>query len=275
MDRQRLTITLKNDIIKSLDAAIDGFNLRNRSHAIEYFLSQVLVPKVGQAIILAGGSGVKMRPLTYEVPKPLIPVHGRPLIDYIIPMLREVGIKEIIIATGHLGDKIKEYVGNGQKYGVKISYSHESKPLGSAGAIRNASTLLQDKPFLVVNGDVLTKIDLMEFISYYQPEKYVAQIALSNSANTKGYGTVQLRGEKIVKFIEHDHPKPTQLINAGVYLFSPEILRYIPSHGLVTIDEVFTKLAQEEKMCGFSYDGSWFEISTPENYERAIKEWTD
>ncbi len=112
MDRERLTITLRGDVLQRLDEVIDGVKIRNRSHAIEYLLSQVLNPKVTQAVVLAGGQGVKMRPLTYEVPKALIPVGGKPVIEYTLEMLQEAGIREVILAIGHLGDKIKEEVGN-------------------------------------------------------------------------------------------------------------------------------------------------------------------
>lgn len=273
MDRERLTITLRKDLLRILDETIDGVKIRNRSHAIEFLLSQILAPKVSQAVILAGGVGVKMRPLTYEVPKPLIPVRGRPVIEYTIDLLRDAGIRDVIIATGHLGEKIKEAVGNGQKYGVKISYSHEGRPLGNAGALRDAKDLLLTKPFLVVNGDVLIKINISEFIQFHEEEKYLATMALSTKRDTRGYGTVLLRGEKILDFAKVETPGKSQLINAGLYIFNPDIFGYIPKTGEAYLDDIFPRLAREGRLAGFTFEGDWFDISTPKNYEQAIKEW--
>lgn len=273
MDRDRLTITLRSDLLKRLDEIIDGVKIRNRSHAIEYLLSESLSPKVTQAVILAGGSGVNMRPLTYEVPKPLIPVAGKPLIEHTIEMLREAGIRDVVLAVGHLGDKIKEEVGNGRKYGVTVAYSEETKPLGSAGALKKASVFLQNKSFIVVNGDILTSLDVSELVAFHQEDKYIATMALSTEPNTKGYGVAMLRGEKIVKFLKQDKKQVTQLINAGVYVMNPSFLLDLPKSDAGELEDVFVKLAEQGKLAGFPFDGQWFEVSTPENYERAIKSW--
>lgn len=273
MDRERLTITLRGDLLKQLDDIIDGVQIRNRSHAIEYLLSQSLAPKISQAVILAGGKGVKMRPLTYEVPKPLIPVSGKPALVYAIEMLRDAGIRDIIIAIGHLGNKIKEEIGNGKKYGVNINYSEETTPLGNAGALRHAFSFLQKKPFVVMNGDVLTGINLSELVAFHDEDRYVATMSLSTEPNTKGYGVALLRGEKIVGFMKQDGKQTTQLVNAGVYVMNPGILGYIPKTGPASLEDVFVKLADEGKLAGYTFEGPWYEVSTPENYERAIKEW--
>lgn len=273
MDRERLTITLKRDLLGVLDGTIDGVKIRNRSHAIEFFLSQILSPKVSQAVILAGGQGVKMRPLTYEIPKPLIPVCGRPVIEYTIDLLRDGGVRDIIIVTGYLGERIRETLGNGHKHGVKITYSHENKPLGNAGALRNAKDLLFDKPFLVINGDVLIKINISEFIHFHEGDKYLATMALSTKSDTRGYGTVLLRGEKILDFVSVGIDGKSQLINAGLYIFNPEIFNYIPKTGKAYLDDIFPILARERKLSGFTFEGDWFDISTPKNYEQAIGQW--
>lgn len=272
-ERRRLTITLREELIRRIDEVIDGVKIRNRSHAIEYFLSQILSPKVTQAVILAGGEGVKMRPLTLEIPKALILVSGRPIIEHTIELLRNAGIREIIICVGHLGEKIKEAIGNGQKYGVKIIYSREEKALGSFGALINAKELLTRKPFLVINGDVLVSLNLTEFINFHNEDKYIGTIALTNASETKGYGTVLLRGEKILDFIKTTSNKASNLIDGGVYILNPEIFNFIAKKGKVNLEEVFPKLAKGGKLAGFSFEGPWFEVSTPKNYERAIREW--
>lgn len=274
MDRSRLTITLRKDLLKQVDGVVDGMKIRNRSHAIEYLLSQTLAPKITQAVVLAGGQGVKMRPLTYEVPKPLIPVGGRPVLEYTLEMLRDAGLKEVILAIGHLGDKIKEAIGNGRKYGMTITYSEENQALGSAGALRLAQRLLENQPFLVVNGDILAKINLQDVINFHQEDKYLGTMVLSAKAETAGYGTVLLRGEKIVQFFKKSARKASQLVNAGIYVFNPAVFDYIPVSGKSDLDEqVFPRLTQEGKLAGYTFEGDWFEVSTPKNYEKAIKEW--
>ena len=273
MVRKRLTITLNKNLLKKVDQAIDGVKIRNRSHAIEYLLTKTLTPKVEQAVILAGGPAVKMRPLTYEIPKALIPIGGRPLIESTIELIKDAGIRNLVIATGHLGHKIQEQLGEGRRLGVKISYTFEKKPVGTAGAILNARNLLGNKPFLVANGDVLADINLSELIEFHQKDKYLATMAVSSVSDTLGYGIVFLRGEKVVKFLNKSPKRglSTHLINAGFYILSPKIFDHIPAGKKVHLREIFPKLASQGQLAGFSFEGHWADISTPKNYEQAIK----
>lgn len=274
MDRERLTITLQADILKKLDQTIDGVNIRNRSHAIETILTRALTPRVSQAVILAGGQGVKLRPLTYEVPKPLIPVAGKPILEYLIELLREAEVRKIILALGHLGNKIKDYFGDGSKFGVKIAYTEEAQPLGTAGAIRNAQTFLQKRPFLVLHGDILVDIDLSQLIAFHQEQKVLATIALTTAPELSEYGMVGLRGSRIVNFTEKPKKKEhmSQLINAGIYVFEPEIFQALPRHSLL-LEDIFPQLAKEGRLAGFAFEGRWFDVTTPKHYEEAIKSW--
>lgn len=125
MKRTRLTITIDGRVINLLDKQIDGARLRNRSHAIEYLLLKALTPRPKKAIILAGGKGVKMRPFTYEMPKVLLPIHNRPILEHTIELLRKHDVRDIIISTGHLGEKIVNYFGDGAKFGVRIAYKDQ------------------------------------------------------------------------------------------------------------------------------------------------------
>jgi len=135
--KERVTLTIEQDLLKQVDSLIDGNEVKNRSHAIEMMLYKALggtVPK--KCVILAGGAGIKLEPLTYETSKALVPVLGRTITEHIFDLLKRYGITDIVIAAGKNSQKIKEYYGNGEKFGVKISYFEEDKPLGTAGALR-------------------------------------------------------------------------------------------------------------------------------------------
>ncbi|MFC2154104.1 sugar phosphate nucleotidyltransferase [Candidatus Altiarchaeota archaeon] len=179
MNRERLTITLRDDILEGVDKLVDGIKIRNRSHAIEILLARILTGgRINKAVILAGGEGTRMRPFTYEMPKALIPVKGKPLLQHIIDLLRKYEIREIIISTGYLGEKIKEYFGNGSKFGVNITYLEEKEPLGTAGPLKLGKKLLNE-PFLMFNGDVLANIDLYDMMRLHDENNAVATIALT------------------------------------------------------------------------------------------------
>lgn len=276
MDRQRITITLKSDLLTKVDGSIDGTTIRNRSHAIEYLLSKAVEPPISQAVILAGGEGIKMRPLTYEIPKALIPVKGKPLLEYMIESLREAEIRDIILAIGHLGNKIKDHFGNGSKFGVKITYSEESSNLGTAGALANCYSLLEQKPFVILHGDILVDLNFRDLIEFHQNiNKNVVTIVITTKSDPTAYGNIQLVGNNIVEFIEKPTKRQTSshLISSGIYVCEPEIFDYIPEKYPAMLEDEFPKLAKLGKLSGFLFAGSWYDVSTPVNYEKAITNW--
>src|SRR3990167_8555392 len=134
--RERVTITIRQDLLRALDNTIDHQRVRNRSHALEVVLSRALDTETKQAVILASGEGVKMRPFTYEIPKPLIPVNGRPLLEYGLKLLREHGINDVVITVSHLAQKIQDHFGDGSSLGLKITYAKERRPSGTGGALQ-------------------------------------------------------------------------------------------------------------------------------------------
>ncbi|MBD3388548.1 MAG: NTP transferase domain-containing protein [Candidatus Altiarchaeales archaeon] len=272
--RERLTITLRKDLLKELDSTVDGINVRNRSHAIEILISRVLESrKVRKAVILAGGKGTRMRPLTYEMPKPMIPLKGKPLVQHIIELCRKYDIREIIMSTGYLGEKIREHFGDGSHLGVDIQYVEEKEELGTAGPLRLAEKHL-DGPFLMFNGDVLSDIDLSQLISFHTEQKATATIALTQVDDTSAFGVARLTGHTIVGFIEKPKAgEESKLINAGVYVLEPEVIDYIPKGKAMMETDVFPKLSAEGKLFGYPFHGQWFDTGTPEAYEKAIKNW--
>ncbi len=279
INREHISLTIDKNILSEVDKTIDGNNIRNRSHAFEVLLSRVIdTKKVRKAFILAGGKGTRLRPITYEIPKPMVLIHGRPLLEHTINLLKKNDIRNIILSIGYMGEKIKEYFGNGSKLGVNISYVEENEPTGTAGALRLAKPLLDDCNFIMINGDNLYKIDYPEMIQASLSNGAVATIALTTVSDPSKFGVAKMKGTRIVDFVEKPKPDeaPSNLINAGIYIFNSKIFDYIPDKHFSMIEtEVFPKLIADEQFYGYVMEGQWLPAGTLEEYEQAIKEWKD
>ncbi|MBI4092822.1 MAG: nucleotidyltransferase family protein [Candidatus Kerfeldbacteria bacterium] len=274
--RQRLTITIRKDLLPRVDQTVDGAKIRNRSHAIEFLVSKALAPKFHRAFVLAGGSGVKMRPFTYELPKAMIPVKGRPILEHTIERLRESDIKDIVILTGHLGEKIIEHFGDGHRFGVKIRYLEEKTVAGTAAPLRLASPMLKSQPFLLIYGDVLIDLDFNDLIEFHALTAGLATIAVTSIDNPSDYGVVRLHGNQVVEFLQKPprSRKLSHLIYTGVSVIEPKVLDLVPKRGESMLEtDVFPRLARDGKLNGYLFEGQWFDIGTPEVYERALNEW--
>jgi len=273
MAKQRLTITLDEKLLKRVDDAIDGARIRNRSHAIEFLLTKSLVPKSAKVLILAGGEGVKFRPLTYELPKALIPVKGKPLLQHTLESLRDQGFKEIYISLGHLGDKIKNHFGDGKQLGLNITYL-DQMPMGTGTAqpVLDGKKYFGNEPFLVIYGDVLTKLNFMDVLESHKSHRGVATIALASVEKTSMWGVATVQGNRIVDFVEKPKEQTkSHLINSGVYVLSPEVFKYISQDAVRLEKDVFPRLAAEGKLNAYPFESEWYDVSTPEVYEEVLK----
>ncbi|MBI5390168.1 NTP transferase domain-containing protein [Candidatus Woesearchaeota archaeon] len=275
--KERITLTLDKDLLNNIDKSVDGHQIKNRSHAIELLLMRSLdVNRPKTAFILAGGRGTRLKPLTDEIPKPLIPVHDKPLLQHALDLFRKHGITEIIIALGFKGEKIKEYFGNGKKFGMTITYVEESKPLGTAGPLLLAKDLLTST-FVMCNADELKEIDLIDMYHHHKETKGMATIALTTVEDPSMYGVAKLQGTKIMEFIEKPSKEsaPSPFINAGLYMLEPEVLNMVPEGFAMMETDVFPKIAKEGKLFGYPFSGQWFDVGNLERYEKALKEWKD
>ncbi len=226
------------------------------------------------AVILAGGLGTRLRPLTNTTPKPLLRVKGKPIIEHAILNLRKYGIKKIVLSVGYKAEKIKEYFGDGSELGVKILYSVEDKPLGTGGAIKESSELLQGR-FLALNGDNLADFNYDRMIESHEKNKAKITIALYPVEDVTKYGIADLKGEKIVRFIEKPavEEAPTNLNNAGAYIIEPGVLDILPE-GKASIErDCFEKLAPQGVVYAYIHESQWFPTDNIEKYNRANKEW--
>jgi len=236
-----------------------------------------------KAVLLVGGEGTRLRPLTCNVTKAMVPILNRPFLEHAILYFRKHGVEEIILAMGYLPGAVEQYFGDGKQMGVQLTYLVEESPLGNAGAVKNAEAYL-DQPFLVFNGDVLTEIDLTEMIKRHREVKPKASIALTPVENPTIYGVVETDAEGMVKrFVE----KPswdkvtTNMINAGIYILEPEVLQLIPPLTYFMFEHnVFPPLLEKgEPMLSYPSDAYWIDIGTPEKYLKAhhdlLSAWGD
>lgn len=277
MEREKLTVTVKKDLIKKIDGIVDGRKIRNRSHAAEYLIEAGLgINKVKKAIVLVGGEGTRLRPFTYELPKALLPIHGKPMVQHVLDLLKSHGVTQVYLAIGYKGEMIKDYFGDGSKFGLEIKYIIEKTPLGTAGPLRLAKKYL-DETFLIVWGDILSQIDLSDFMHFHKNNEGLATVALTTVEDPSRYGVASMKGSKIVEFIEKPAKEdaPSNLINAGMAIMEPEVIdKFVPGKGKAMVEyDIYPQLARERKLCGYPFQGQWFDTGTHEAYEKAIKEW--
>lgn len=181
-----------------------------------------------QAIIMAGGKGSRLRPLTNNTPKPLVKIIDKPVMEYVIENLAEAGVKDIAVTVGYKADMIMDYFGDGSKWGVRLEYFVEDTPLGTAGGVKNVESYIYEE-FLVMSADGLSNIDLKEFLTFHKSHDGIASMAVKHIDDARGFGLVEVDSEdRIVSFVEKPQNICSGLINTGIYLFEPNIFEYIP-----------------------------------------------
>ena len=216
-----------------------------------------------KALILAGGRGKRLRPLTDKIPKSLIPINKKPLIQYTINYLKKFGINEIIICSGYKSKQIQNFLKKKKNFGCKIEYSVEKNPLGTAGAIRNAIKNLSDESFLVINGDIITNIDLKKILK--KPNTIAA-----NELKTK-FGTMEIKNNKILKFNEKTDVQNVWM-NPGLYHLSTNILKILPRKGSLEA-EIFPKLAKKKSLHTVKFKNVlWHSIDSFKDIELSSQE---
>jgi mannose-1-phosphate guanylyltransferase len=226
-----------------------------------------------QAIVLVGGEGTRLRPLTSDVPKPAVTLVDRPFLAYAIEWLAAHGVSEVVLACGFLPDVLRETLGEGEWAGVTITYVAEPEPLGTAGAIRFAADALGDRledRFLALNGDVLADLDLSALVRAHEARDARATIGLHPVEDSSAYGLVRCdEGGRVLEFLEKTGETVPGEINAGAYVLDRSIFDLIPPVQAVSIErEVFPRLVGEG-LYGLLLDGYWMDIGTPDRYLQA------
>ncbi len=233
---------------------------------------------INKAFILAGGLGTRLRPITLELSKLILPVQGKPCLQWNIEVAKRFGVKDITLAVGFKHEQIEEKFGNGKKLNVALHYNVEKEYMGTAGALKIAERhLKKEQKFIMMNGDELKDIDFTAMTKVHEKNNAIATLALTTVAYTKAGGLVKFEGEKITEFSEKppDEEEGFKLISAGAYILSPKIFEYIPAGKKVSIEkEVFPKLAEEGKLCGADMgERQFLQTDTFERYNKAIREW--
>lgn len=218
------------------------------------------------AVVMAGGYGTRLRPLTKEVPKPMLPLGDRPLMELIIEQLRQSGIEQVNVTTHYLGSRIKEHFEDGRDFGVDIEYVDEDRPLGTAGALGLMET--PDRPLLVMNGDILTRVDFRAMLAYHRNHEAHLTVGVRQYELEVPYGVVECDGARVCELREK--PRYRFLVNAGIYLLEPAVHRYIPNGRRFDMTELIERLLKEGgTVVSFPVVEYWLDIGEPVDYEQA------
>jgi mannose-1-phosphate guanylyltransferase len=226
-----------------------------------------------RAIVMAGGQGTRLRPLTYVIPKPLMPVGKKPILELMLEQLRSHGFDDVTVTLGHQGGLIRAYFGDGSTFGVRVQYVEEPAPLGTAGALRLLAGELHE-PFVVVNGDILTEIDLGAMLALHRRRKAALTLAVTEHRMQVPFGVVESRKGRLVTVREK--PELSFTISAGVYMMDPRTLRHLPVEGPAEMTDLVEALTVAgEVVATFPFAGPWCDFGRfGEINESEVQLWT-
>jgi NDP-sugar pyrophosphorylase family protein len=221
-----------------------------------------------RAVILAGGQGTRLRPYTTVLPKPLVPVGERPVLELILRRLADCGFVDVDLCIGHLGELITAYFADGSRVpeGMSLRYHREDEPRGTAGALGGIDNL--DETFVAMNGDIVTDLDFRDLVSFHHANDAALTIATMEKQVPLALGVVEHEGQHVTGYIE----KPTlgYSVSMGIYVYEPRVLKLLPPGRFDFPDVVHLLLEQGEPVISYPFDGTWFDIGTPEDHERAV-----
>ncbi len=247
--------------------------LRADGTVAELASSEEFMPQMPmQAVIMAGGFGTRLAPLTDDTPKPMLPVGGKPLMERTIEGLQRAGIKRINVTTHYLPEKITRYFGSGSRFGVDLNYVAEDEPLGTAGAIGLMGEVTE--PLLVMNGDILTNVDYRALLKFHQQHTAALTVAVRQYDVQVPYGVVEAKAGRVRALKEK--PEFNFLVNAGIYLLEPSVRRYIPRGQKFDMTELIDILLEhEETVVGFPIMEYWLDIGQHDDFQKAQQDITN
>ena len=225
-----------------------------------------------QAVILAGGLGTRLRPYTLLLPKPMLPVGPKPILEHIVEWLKQNGITDIIVSTGYLGKTIQEYFGPGKDWGVKIRYAASPHPLGIAGQLKSAESMVRGT-FVCVYGDAILEMDLKKLIKFHESHESIATIALMKYGTTLKYGFLETDRSGVITSWK-EKPVISGYINVGCYVMEKSFLGYIPPAQMYGMREAFEEAMKHAKVYGVRLEGHFTDIGDTKSYKEANAEFT-
>ena len=230
-----------------------------------------VIKKLPMVVIMAGGLGSRLLPLTEKTPKPMLRLGQQPILEIILRNCLKAGLKEFYFAVNHLKEQIIEYFGDGSKWGVNIRYLEEKKPLGTAGAL-NLLPFEKDQPILVLNGDILTNLNVSNLINFHNKCSTLATVCVREHIEKLAYGVVRLNNE-IVESIE-EKPTFSHYVNAGIYLIDPVVLDFIEKDMRIDMPELLTLLINNKmKVSACPIHEYWLDVGQPETLSKAKEDW--
>jgi len=266
--KSKIAITLDSELLRKID---DFSRNQNRSAYIEKLIEESIKAKtLDTAVLLAGGDGVRLRPFTYEIPKPMVPVRGKPVIRWQVDMLKRQGINNIVITLKH-DEKNNQII---KELGNEVTYVFEKEPMGTGGALLRAKDMV-GKHFLVMNADTLHSPipNLSGMYNFHVQKNAIATLLVMMKEDIRRYGAVMIDEDgKVVGFQEKINEKKPGLISSGIYILNHSIFNYIKKKCSIEND-VFPKLKDAGLLAGYFFNGRTYDIGTLEGYETAIKEW--
>lgn len=225
-----------------------------------------------EAVVLAGGKGTRLQPLTAEIPKPLAPVGDRPIIEILLTRMKRCGVKRVHVAVNHLAHLIKDAIGDGERFGLEIVYVQETEPLSTVGPVKTITTLPDH--FLVANGDILTDLDFAKLYDHHIQSGARLTVAVHQRTNTVDYGVLETDADGLVTSFE-EKPEQQLTVSMGIYVFSRELLTVIPEDTPYGFDDLMHHLLKQgEAISTYHFDGYWLDVGRLEDYYQAQRDIT-
>ena len=226
-----------------------------------------------KAVILAGGRGTRLAPYTYVLPKPLMPVGDKAILEILLCQMKQAGINHVVLTVGHLSGLMHAFFQDGEQFNLDISYSYEHKPLGTAGPLALVPEL--DRTFLVSNGDVLTLLNIADFLRFHKEQGGICTIAMHQREVKINLGVIEQNNPnkfEITGYVEK--PSFDYKVSMGMYIFEPEVLDFIPKEEYLDFPDLIHKLLKAGKrVVGYDYDGYWMDLGNPGDYDQANRDF--
>lgn len=225
-----------------------------------------------KAVILAGGLGTRLRPLTFSIPKPLLPVGEKPILEFIFEHLRKFAIEEVILSTGYQSELIRAFCGNGSKFGVRIDYVKEESPLGTAGSLSlMRKRFSENETFVLMNGDVVTRLDFSKMIRYHSLNKCELTIGFTKFEYKSPFGVLEIEAGRLKNILEK--PSKTYDVSAGIYVLNSSVLEFIPHNTFFTVPSLAKELLRAGKKVGtYHIEEFWVGIEHIDQFDEVLKE---